>query len=40
VPFSFPRAPELRFAPEFVSLVREISDHMRGFSGQGRSAEA
>jgi NitT/TauT family transport system ATP-binding protein len=40
VPFSFPRARDLRFAPEYVSLVRQISDHMRGFSGQVPSAEA
>jgi NitT/TauT family transport system ATP-binding protein len=38
VPFPFPRAPELRYAPEYVSVVRDISDRMRGFSGQGRAA--
>ena len=31
VPFAYPRPPELRFAPEFVSIVREVSSVMRGF---------
>src|SRR5262245_4803672 len=32
VPFPYPRLPELRFAPEFISIVREVANVMRGFS--------
>ena len=32
VPFPYPRAPELRFAPEFISIVRDVANTMRGFS--------
>ncbi len=32
VPFPYPRSPELRFTPEFVEIVREVSGVMRGHS--------
>jgi NitT/TauT family transport system ATP-binding protein len=32
VPLPYPRAPELRFAPEFIEIVREVSGVMRSFS--------
>ncbi|MDX6597864.1 MAG: NitT/TauT family transport system ATP-binding protein [Gaiellales bacterium] len=32
VPLPFPRPPELRFAPEFIEIVREVAGVMRGFS--------
>jgi NitT/TauT family transport system ATP-binding protein len=30
VPFPYPRQPDLRFAPEFVAIVKQISSVMRG----------
>jgi NitT/TauT family transport system ATP-binding protein len=35
VPFAYPRLPELRFQPEFVEIVREVSGVMRGHSVEG-----
>jgi NitT/TauT family transport system ATP-binding protein len=32
VPLPYPRPPELRFAPEFISIVREVAGVMRAFS--------
>ena len=31
VPLPYPRTPELRFKPEFIEIVREVSGVMRGF---------
>ena len=36
VPLPYPRSPELRFAPEFIEIVREVSGVMRGFSVEAR----
>jgi NitT/TauT family transport system ATP-binding protein len=33
VPFPYPRPPELRYAPEFVAIVRDVSGVMRGAAG-------
>jgi NitT/TauT family transport system ATP-binding protein len=30
VPLPYPRSPDLRFAPELVSIVREVAEAMRG----------
>jgi NitT/TauT family transport system ATP-binding protein len=30
VPFPYPRSPDLRYTPEFVAIVREVSGVMRG----------
>jgi NitT/TauT family transport system ATP-binding protein len=35
VPLPYPRTPELRFTPEFVSIVREVSGVMRGHAVEG-----
>jgi NitT/TauT family transport system ATP-binding protein len=41
VPLPYPRSPELRFAPEFVSVVREVANAMRDFSaGTARAVGA
>lgn len=32
VPLPYPRSPDLRFAPEFISIVREVASAMRDFS--------
>src|SRR5262249_21421050 len=32
VPFPYPRPPDVRFAPEFIAIVRNIANAMRGFS--------
>jgi NitT/TauT family transport system ATP-binding protein len=39
VTLPYPRTPELRFAPEFISVVREIADAMRGFAVDRRGDE-
>ena len=35
VPLPYPRLPELRFAPEFIAVVREVASVMRGQSVEG-----
>ena len=38
VPLPYPRAPELRFAPEFVAIVREVSGVMRELLVEGSAS--
>jgi NitT/TauT family transport system ATP-binding protein len=35
VPFPYPRSPDLRYTPEFVAIVREVSGVMRGAAVDG-----
>lgn len=35
VPLPYPRSPELRFAPEYISIVREVAGVMRGHAVAG-----
>jgi len=39
VPFPYPRPPDVRFAPEFIAIVRAIADAMRGFSNDRPSTD-